>query len=69
MKYIVVQRAGFVSYFLSAWRDGGASCTCGWDRLRVRAIVFEGPAARRIADRLNCAATPRPLPVTVEVIQ
>ena len=65
MKYVVVQRTGFVPYFLCSWSDD----TDRWDCLRARARVFNGPAARRIAKQLN-ARSPAPLiPVVVEVIR
>lgn len=69
MKYVVVQRTGFMPYFLTAWRNNGDSCTCGWDCLRGRALVFDGSTARRIANKLNSYNVRRlaaPLPVTVE---
>ena len=64
-KYVVVQRTGFVPYFLSVWSD----CAHGWDHLRARALVFDGPAARRIANQLNAKSPAAPLPVSIEVIR
>lgn len=65
MKYVVVQRTGFVPYFLSAWSDG----TDCWDCFRARALAFDGPTARRIAKRLNAQRPAAPLPVSIEVIR
>jgi hypothetical protein len=64
LAYVIVQRTGFVPYFLSTWRDGADS----WDCLRARALGFDGPTARRIADRLNARRPAAPLPVTIEVL-
>ena len=65
MKYVVVQRTGFVPYFLSAWSDGADR----WDCVRARALVLDGSAARRIANRLNARSPAAPLPVSIEVIR
>jgi hypothetical protein len=65
VKYVVVQRTGFVPYFLSTWYDG----TDRWDCLLARAIVFDGLTARRIANRLNAKSPAAPLPVAIEVIR
>jgi hypothetical protein len=62
MKYVVVQRTGFVPYVLSAWTNGTES----WDCLRSRALAFDGPAARRIANQLNARRPGAPLSVVVE---
>jgi hypothetical protein len=64
VKYVVVQRTGFVPYFLSTWYDG----TDRWDCQRARAIVFDGPTARRISNRLNNTGPARVVRVTVEVL-
>lgn len=64
-KYLVVQRTGFVPYFLCAWRDGSHG-TDSWDCLRNRAIVFDGPAARRIVNQLNAQRPAAPLLVVIE---
>ena len=66
-KYVVVQRTGFMPYFLSAW--SAASNKDSWDCLRARALVFTGPAARRIANQLNARSPAAPLPVLIEVIR
>jgi len=66
-KYVVVQRTGFMPYFLSAWSD--ATSTDSWDCQRARALVFDGPAARRIANQLNALKPMAPVPVAVEVIR
>ena len=68
MKYVVVQRTGFIPYFLSVWSDGMHG-NDSWDCLRTRALVFDGPAARRIANQLNALSPAAPLPVLIEVIQ
>ena len=65
MKYVVVQRTGFVPYFLSAWHDG----VDRWNCLRVRALAFDGSAARRIANQLNARNPAAPLPVSIEALQ
>lgn len=62
MKYIVVQRTGFMPYFLSAWHDEIDHWDCHLDR----AVVFDGPAARRIAQQLNARRPMAPLPVVVQ---
>lgn len=64
-KYVVVQRTGFVPYFLAAWYDG----TEQWDCLRARALTFDGPTARRIASKINAKNPAAPLPVLVEAIR
>jgi len=64
MKYVVVQRTGFMPYFLSAWSDG----TDRWDCVRDRALVFDGPGARRIVERLNAQRPAAPIHASVEVI-
>lgn len=66
MKYIVVQRTGFMPYFLSSWIDDG---TDRWDCHVDQASVFDGPTARRIADRLNNSYPARVVPVTVETLR
>lgn len=66
-KYVVVQRTGFVPYFLSAWND--VSGTDSWDCLRARAVAFDGPAARRIANQLNAKSPAAPVPIVVEVLR
>jgi hypothetical protein len=63
--YIVVQRTGFVPYFLSAW----SATMDRWDCVRARALVFDGPAARRIASQLNAKSPAAPVPVSIEVIR
>lgn len=65
MRYVVVQRTGFMPYFLCAWQGG----TDSWDHLRDRALVLDGPAARRIADQLNARRPASLVPVTVEVLR
>ena len=62
-----MQRTGFMPYFLSAWSD--ASGTDSWDRLRARALAFDGPAARRIANQLNARNPAAPVPVSVEALR
>jgi len=65
MKYVVVQQTGFMPYFLCAWSDQQTS-NHRWDCLRSRALVFDGPKARRIANKLNAH---RPaIQVTVAVL-
>lgn len=59
MKYAVVQRTGFVPYFLSAWTNGIDS----WDGLKARALVFDGPKARWIVKQLNARRPAAVLPV------
>jgi hypothetical protein len=63
MKYVIVQRTGFIPYFLSAWRDG----TDCWVHLRSHARVFDGRAARLVAKQLNARYSAVPHPVTVEI--
>lgn len=65
MTYVVVQRTGFMPYFLSAWTDGIDS----WDCLRARALTFDARAARRIANRLNARRPTAPVPVVVEALR
>ncbi len=65
-KYIVVSRIGFMPYFLYAWNDG-PNGKDGWDYLRARASVFDGSAARRIANQPNARRQTAPLPVSIEV--
>lgn len=65
MTYVVVQRTGFMPYFLSAWTHGIDS----WDCLRARAVAFDGPTARRIANQLNARRPAAPLPVVVEALR
>jgi len=65
VKYIVVQRTGFVPYFLSSWSDG----TDRWNCHRDQARVFNGPIARRIAKQLNARNPVAPLPVIVEALR
>ncbi len=65
VKYVVVQRTGFMPYFLCTWKDG----TDQWDCLRKHALVLDGPTARRIANQLNAQSTAAPLPVSIEVIR
>lgn len=64
-KYVVVLRTGFMPYFLSAWSDGADR----WDCLRARALAFDGPAARRIANQINARNPVAVLPVSIEVIR
>lgn len=64
-KYVVVQRTGFVPYFLSTWSSG----TDRWDCVSARALVFDGPTARRIANQLNALHPAAPVPVSTEVIR
>ena len=68
VKYIVVQRTGFMSYFLSAWSDG-PHAQDSWDCQRARALTFDGSMARRIANQLNAKNPAAPLPILVEVIR
>lgn len=68
-RHIVVQRTGFLRYFLCAWSDGSdVNGSASWDCLRARAIVFEAPTARRIANQLNARNPGAPLPVVVEAL-
>lgn len=67
VKYVVVQRTGFMPYFLSAWSD--TTSENSWDCLRARALAFDGHAARRIANQLNAQRPMAPVPVSVEVIR
>jgi hypothetical protein len=61
----VVQRTGFMPYFLSTWYDGDQAID-RWDCLRSRALTFDGPTARRIAKTLNARCRGAPLPVAIE---
>lgn len=63
MTYVVVQRTGFMPYFLSAWTNEIDS----WDCLLAR--VFDGPTARRIANQLNTRKPTAPVPVVVEALR
>ena len=65
MKYVVVQRTGFVPYFLSSWIGE----TDRWDCVRARAIVLDGPTARRIASQLNGRQPAAPMPISIEVLR
>ena len=67
MRYVVVQRTGFMPYFLSVW--SAASGTDSWDCLRARALAFDGPVARRIANQLNARRPMAPVPLVVEVLR
>lgn len=67
MRYVVVQRTGFMPYFLSAW--SAAESKDSWDCLRARALAFDGPAARRIANQLNARNPAAPVPVVVEALR
>jgi hypothetical protein len=62
MRYIVVQRTSFVPYFLSEWSD----TMDRWDCVRARALVFDGPAARRVVNQLNARSPLAALPVSIE---
>jgi hypothetical protein len=62
MKYVVVQRTGFVPYFLLHW-DGHQT---RWNPLRTIAKRFTRAQARRIADHLNVLSPAAPLPITIE---
>lgn len=68
MRYVVVQRTGFLPYFLCSWSDGPHGKD-SWDCQRARALAFDGPAARRIANQLNARSPAAPLPVSIEVIR
>lgn len=63
MSYIVVQRTGFVPYFLSSWIDE----TDSWNCHLTQARRFDRMTARRIASQLN--ANNRVLPVSVERVR
>jgi len=65
VKYVLVQRTGFLPYFLCSWSDG----TDRWDCHRDQARVFDGPTARRIVKQLNARSPASPLPVMVEVLR
>ncbi len=65
VKYVVVQRTGFLPYFLSSWIDE----TDRWDCHVDRARVFDGPTARRIASQLNDQRPTAPVPVSIEVLR
>ena len=60
--YVLVQRTGFVPYFLSAWHDEEDT----WDHLRSRALVLDGDTARRIQRALHAKNPFAPLPVEIE---
>lgn len=64
LKYVVVQRTGFVPYFLSAWIEG----TDRWDCQRARALCFNGPTARKIAQQLSDRYPGSPIPAVVEIV-
>lgn len=64
-EYVVVQRTGFMPYFLSTWYDG-SEVSDRWDCQRARALTFDGPTARRIANRLNARFPASPVPVSIE---
>jgi len=64
-KYLVVQRTGFMPYFLCTWQPNGKE---SWDCLRNRALVFDGPTARQIASQLNARNPAAVVPVTTEVV-
>lgn len=66
-KYLVVQRTGFMPYFLCAWQPSGKDLKDSWDCLRSRALVFDGPTARQIASQLNARNPAAPVPVSLEV--
>jgi hypothetical protein len=61
-KYVVVQRTGFVPYFVCAWHDGAES----WGCERARALSFDARLARQIANQLNARHPGSPLPVVIE---
>lgn len=61
-KYVVVQRTGFVPYFVCAWHDGTES----WGCERARALSFDVRRARRIANQLNARHPGALLPVVIE---
>jgi hypothetical protein len=65
VKYAVVQRTGFVPYFLSEWTNGMDS----WDCLRARALAFDGPTARRIVNQLNAKRPAAVVPVMAEELR
>ena len=69
-KYLVVQRTGFVPYFLCAWHDRphGTDGEERWDYQRDRALAFRGPVARQIANQLNAQRPAAPLPVVIEEV-
>ena len=67
-KYVVVQRTGFVPYFLSLWSDG-PNGKDSWDYVRARALVFDGPVARQIASQLNARNPAAVVLVSIEVIR
>ena len=61
-RYVVVQRTGFVAYFLSVWRDGVDS----WDSARSRTLLLDGPTARRIVAQLSAQRPGAPVLPHVE---
>jgi hypothetical protein len=65
VRYVVVQRTGFLPYFLSSWSDG----TDRWDCHVDQARVFDGPTARQIASQLNDRRPAAPVPVSIEVLR
>lgn len=67
-KYVVVQRTGFMPYFLSEWYEGVDLCD-RWDRLRSRALQFDLTAARRVMKQLNAARPTAILPVEIELVR
>ena len=62
---MVVQRTGFMPYFLCTWSFEGDD---EWSPLAMRALRFEGKRARAIAARLNARNPGSPLPVRVETL-
>lgn len=66
-KYVVVQRTGFVPYFLYAWREGSLDSDV-WNCSRALARQFDGPTARRIAAQINGRQPAAVIPVEVEVV-
>jgi len=70
-KYLIVQRTGFMPYFLCAWQPSGKDSKDSkdsWDCLRSRALVFDGPMARQIVSQLNARNPAAVVPVTTEVM-
>jgi hypothetical protein len=66
MKYVVVQRTGFVPYFLATpWSDGTERWDCHLDQART----FDGPTARRVRDQLNAKHPAAVIPVAVETLR
>lgn len=76
-RYVVVQRTGFVPYFLCAWRDtpddprdyGDRGYRDSWDCLRARALMFDGPTARRIKQQLVDRNPMAVVPVHLELVR